>query len=161
MKTYWDNLNERERWMLGFGGIFCVLFLIYILIYAPMVNAVRNKTKQLFEKQETLVWMQQAEKKRRAVKIPTPLSNSMLLSMLANQLKSTSFHTFPYQLQQTGTGDIQLSFEQVPYNAFVSWLWSTREKYAFSIKQFNTERTATLGVVKILVTVVALDSAGN
>lgn len=159
MKAYWDNLNERERWMLGFGGCCFALFLLYMLLYAPLVNAVHTRTQQLHEKQETLEWMQQAYRQHKAVKTPSALSNSNLLSVLANQLKSTSFQKFPYQLQQTGTGDIQLSFEQVPYNAFVTWLWSVRQNYAFSIKQFNTERTGTPGVVKILVTFVALESA--
>ena len=156
MKAYWDNLNDRERWMLGFGGVFLVLFFVYMLLYAPLVNAVHNKTQQLFEKQKTLVWMQQAYQQHKAVKMPKSLSNSKLLSVLAEQLKSTSFHTVPYQLQQTGSGGIQLSFDQVPYNAFVTWLLSVRQNYAFSIKQFNTERTGTPGVVKVLVTFVAL-----
>jgi len=155
MKAFWDGLNDRERWMLGFGGVCCALFLIYMLLYAPLINAVHNNTQQLLEKQETLVWMQQAHQQRKAMKIPKVLSNSKLLSVLADELKSTSFHTFPYQLQQTGVGDIQLSFNKVPYNDFVTWLWSVRQNYAFSIKQFNAERTETPGVVKILVTFVA------
>lgn len=156
MKTYWDNLNERERWMVGVGGVCCALFLIYMLFFAPLIHAVRNKTQQLHEKQETLVWMRQAQQRYKSVKAPQALSNSKLLSILAEQLKSTSFHAFSYQLQQTGAGDIQLSFDKVPYNAFVNWLWSIRQQYAFSIKQFNSEKTDTLGVVKIMVTVRAL-----
>ena len=158
MNVYWDNLNERERWMLGLGGACFVLFLMYIILYAPLINAVHNKTQQLHEKQETLVWMQQAHQQYKVLKSPQTLSNSKLLSVLADQLKETSFHTFKYQLQQMGTGDIQLSFEKVPYNAFVNWLWSVRQNYAFSIKQFNCDRTDTLGVVKVMVTVRALDA---
>ena len=155
-KAYWDNLNERDRWMLGFGGVCCALFLMYMLLYAPLINAVRNKTQQLNEKQEILVWMQQARQQHKAVKSPQTLSNSKLLSVLADQLKATSFHAFSYRLQQTGTGDIQLSFVQVPYNAFVTWLWSVSQKYAFSIKQFSADKTGTTGVVKISVTFMAL-----
>ncbi len=155
MKAYWDSLNDRERWMLGVGGVFCALVLMYMLLYAPMINAVHHKTQELLEKQETLVWMQQAHQQRKVIKVPQVLSNSKLLSVLADELKSTSFQTFPYQLQQTGVGDIQLSFDKVPYNAFVTWLWSVKQNYAFSIKQFNTQRTVTPGVVKVLVTFVA------
>jgi len=156
MKAYWDHLNDREQKMLGIGGICFVLFLMYSVLYAPLIRSVSDKTKALHEKQDALRWMQQARQQRNTLKIPQTLSNSKLLSVLADQLKSTSFHTFPYQLQQTGAGDIQLSFDQVPYNAFVTWLWSLRQNYAFSIKQFNTERTATSGVTKVLVTFVAV-----
>ena len=153
MKTYWTNLNNREQWMLGFGGVCCGFFLLYLLLYAPLINAVHNKTQQLIEKQETLVWMQQARLQRKTAKVPQVLNNSQLLTVLADHLKSTSFHRLPYQLQQTGSGDIQLSFDQVPYNAFITWLWSISRQYAFSIKQFNAERTDTPGVVKLMLTV--------
>lgn len=156
MKTHWDNLNEREQKMLVLGGGCLVVFLIYILLYAPLLGSVRDKTKQLAEKKDTLTWMQQAHQQRQSIKTPQTLSNSKLLSVLAEQLKSTSFRTFPYQLQQTGSGDIQLSFEQVPYNAFVAWLWSLKQTYAFSVKQFNAQRTDRSGVVKVAVTFVAI-----
>ena len=153
MKTYWNNLNERERWTLGFGGVCCFFFLLYLLLYAPLINAVHDKTQQLAEKQETLAWLQQARLQHKTVKAAQTLSSSQLLSVLANKLKSTSFHGFSYQLQQTGAGDIQLSFDQVPYNAFVTWLWTVSQNYAFSIKQLNAERTDTPGVVKLMVTI--------
>ena len=156
MKTYWDNLNDREQKMLVLGGIFFIVLVMYSLLYAPLIRSISDKKNELHEKQETLVWMQQVLQQRNTLKTPEILSNSKLLSVLAEQLKSTSFHAFPYQLQQMGTGDIQLSFDQVPYNAFVTWLWSVRQNYAFSIKQFNAERTATLGVTKVLVTFVAV-----
>ncbi len=153
IKTYWSNLNERERWMLGGGGVCCFFFLLYILIYAPLNNAVHDKSQQLIEQQETLAWMEQARLQRKNVKVPQALSSAKLLSVLADQLKSTSFHGFPYLLQQTGAGDIQLSFDQVPYNPFVTWLRSVSQTYAFSIKQFSAERTDTPGVVKVMLTI--------
>jgi len=150
VKTYWTNLNERERWTLGAGGVFCFFYLLYVLIYAPITGAWHNKVSQLAEKKRVLVWMQQARlQQHAAIKLQT-LSAGKLLAVLAAQLSKTSFKQFPSQLQQTGVGDIQLSFDQVPYHAFVLWLWSMNNKYAISIKQFNVERTETSGLVKVM-----------
>lgn len=153
MRAYWRNLNDRERWMLGFGGICCFFFLFYILLFAPLLKSVQEKSQQAIEKKETLAWMQQARLQYKTTKAPQALSSVQLLSVLAEKLKSSSFHRFPYQLQQTGAGEIQLSFDRVPYHAFVIWLWAVSQKYAFFVKQFNAERTDTAGVVKMVVTI--------
>jgi general secretion pathway protein M len=153
INAYWLNLNERERWTLGFGVVFCVAYLFYLLIYSPLVTAVHNKSQQLLEKQETLVWMQQVRHQHNTRKPPQMLTSSKLLTVLAEQLNATSFKQFSYQLQQTGVSDIQLVFDKVPYNAFVAWLWAMSEKYSISIKQLSIERTDTPGVVKLLLVV--------
>ena len=153
MNVYWSNLNERERWILSLGALFCVLYLFYLLIYSPLTSAVHDKSQQLAEKQETLVWMQHVRQQYKIKKAPETLTSSKLLTVLAEQLNATSFKQFPYQLQQTGASDIQLIFEKVPYNAFMSWLWSINEKYTISIKQLNAERTDTPGVVKLMIVI--------
>jgi general secretion pathway protein M len=152
VKNYWLNLNDRERGMLGGAVIFLFLYLFYAVIYAPLTTSVAEKTQQVFEKQATLTWMQNVRHQAHAQK-PKTLSSSQLLSMFAAQLKSAAFHPFSYQIQQTGAGDIQLSFEQVPYNLFLEWLWSIQQKYAFTIKQLTIEHTETPGVVKLLIVI--------
>lgn len=153
VKAYLVSLNQRERWMLGIGVIFCIFYLFYLLIYSPLINAVHDKSQQFVEKQETLVWMQEVRQQYKNKKAPQALTSSKLLTVLADQLNKTSFKSFPYQLQQTGVSDIQLVFDQVPYNAFIAWLWSISEKYAISIKQLSVDRTDTPGVVKLVMVI--------
>lgn len=155
MKSWLDSLSERERYLVFAGAAFVIGFIIYSLIYSPLVHGIRDKQQQLQEKQQTLSWLQQMHEHYVAVKMPETMDKSTLLSIFADQLKSTSFHTFQYQLQQTGTGDIQLSFEKVPYNAFLAWLWGVRQNYAFTIEQFTAEKTDTEGVVKLSVVIEA------
>ncbi|WP_133128016.1 type II secretion system protein GspM [Legionella nagasakiensis] len=155
MNTYWNNLNDRERWTLGLGGLVCFFYLFYLLFYSPLTNAVKEKSQQIAEKKETLAWMQQVRMQYKAGKVPEALSNTQLLTLLANQLNHTSFQQFPYQLQQTGVGDIQLSFAQVPFNPFLQWLWSLNKNYAISMKQLSVERGDAQGVVKMQVVITA------
>ena len=151
MKAYWNSLNERERLVLSIGVGFCCCYLFYLLFYAPLARAVHNNARQLIEKQQTLVWLEQVRHLHKAKKVPETLSSAKLLTVLAEQLNTTSFTQFPYQLKQTGVSDIQLIFEQVPYNAFIHWLSTINDKYTVSIKQLTIERTKTAGVVKLMV----------
>ncbi len=151
LKMYWGNLTERERITLSIGIVFCVGYLFYLLIYSPVSNALQTQSMLLVEKQETYAWMQQVQKQFHLKQPPKALSSSKLLSVLALELKSTSFKQFPYQLQQTGASDIQLSFDRVPYTALIAWISSINEKYTITIKQLNVEHTPTPGVVQLMI----------
>ena len=94
--------------------------------------------------------MQQVRQQSKNTKAPQTLTSSNLLTVLADQLNKSSFKQYPYQLQQTGVSDIQLIFDQVPYNAFIAWVWSVNEKYTISIKQLNVEHTELPGIVKLM-----------
>ena len=72
-----------------------------------------------------------------------------LLTLISKQLSKVSFNQVPYQLQQIGASDLQLSFENVPYTAFIAWLWNFTERSQMTIKQLNIERTSSPGIVKV------------
>ncbi len=152
--NYWHNLNERERLMAVIGSACALIYLFYLLVYSPLVTAAHSKSKQLAEKQETLAWMQQVRQPKRQ-KTTQVITNSKLLALIGNQLSTNTLQKFTYQLQQTGAGDIQLSYDQVPYNQFLSWLWSLSNDYAIALKQFSAEHTKTPGVVKLMIVLTA------
>ncbi len=156
MKAYFQNLNEREKWMIVLGGLATLFFIFYWFVYSPLQQAIEEKKLQLIDKQETLVWMQDARIHFKVTGHLQSLSNSQLLTLLAQQQQNKTFQGFPYQIQQMGSGDIQLSYEAVPFNAFLMWLKGLGEKYAVSLKQFTAERVETpAGVAKIQVVISA------
>ncbi len=153
--NYWNNLSERERLIALIGAALTVVYFFYLLIYSPLSTAVDNKSKQLIEKQETLAWMEQARQQPKNQKKAETLSNTKLLALIGNQLSNKVFQPFPYQLQQRGPGDIQLSFDRVPYREFLSWLWNLNQNYRITLKEFTAERTETPGVVKLMIVIAA------
>lgn len=155
ISNYWNNLNERERWMAGAGLLILFLYLFYLLAYSPLANMVNTKSNQLAEKQETLIWMEQVRHKPKDRKPIQLITNTKLLALIGNQLSNNSLKPFAYQLQQRGSGDIQLSFERVPYNLFLSWLWTLGNDYSITLKQFTVEHSNTPGVVKLLLIITA------
>ena len=153
MNNYWQNLSERERLLMIIGGAFAALWLFYLLVYAPIVNAVKNKSKLLVEKRETLGWMQQVRGQARHKNTRQVINSPKLLALMSNQLNNKNLAKFPYQLQQTDTLDIQLSFPKVPFNDFLAWAWALDENYAITLKQIDIEHLVTPGIVKVKLTV--------
>lgn len=147
----WHNLTERERWMVAISLLCIVPYLFYQLIYSPLTMRVTSYAHQLGEKQETLIWMQQVRSTVQNKKTPQVITNPKLLTLVANQLHNSSFHQFAYQLKQTGADTLQLSYDRVPLNPFLSWLWSLSNDYKIFLKQFNAEYGETPGVVKLTV----------
>lgn len=151
MKSYLNSLNERDKWLLIVGGIVVFFYLYYLLLYSPLSNAVELKTKQLTEKTQTLDWMKSIQTEAKNTKPKQAITDNQLLTLLDAQLKENKTLTFAYQIQQTGSGDIQLSFNEVPFTLFVSWLSKLNENYTIHIKQFSVDPTPTPGVVKLMI----------
>lgn len=149
MKIDWANLSERDRLVLGIGGVICFIYFAYLLIFSPLTKAVSFQSRQWVEKQETLIWMREQAKTKHASK----KTSGNLLTLFSNELKHTSFSAFPYQLQQAGAGNVQLTFEKVPYVEFLQWLRRINQQYTMAIIELSIVRTQTPGMVKLRVVV--------
>lgn len=152
MKAYLSTLNEREKWMV-IGAILCLfLYIYYLFLYSPLSQQVNQKSSQLTEKVTTLEWMQKIRQQSRLKQTQKKMvNNSQLLTTLATQLKNEPTLKFPYQLQQTGSGDIQLTFDAVAFNQFIIWLEKINQQYAITIKQFEADRSKTPGVTRLMI----------
>lgn len=151
MKQYLSNLNERERWMVIAAALCVFIYCYYLLIYSPLSNKVSQKSVQLTEKIETLAWMQKVKQQAHPKKTKQTVDNSQLLTLFATQLKENSPLKFPYQLQQTGSGEIQLTFDAVPFSLFMSWLAKINDRYSITIKQFDVQQSETPGITKLMI----------
>lgn len=155
MRNYWNTLNERERWMLIIAGLCLSIYLFYSFIYAPLKNSLAAKSAQLVEKKDTLIWMQQAKAAKHSVATRKNLNNRQLLTLLSDQLKTGHLQKYAHQMEQTSAGDVQLSFNEVPFQTLLTWLENLSKTYVISVKQLNAERTETRGVVKLTLVVSA------
>jgi general secretion pathway protein M len=155
VKAYLNSLNEREKWMVVTAFLCLVLYTYYQFLYTPLTNNVALKSTQLAEKAETLAWMKKVRQQAHSSSKKQTVDNSQLLTILATQLKNNATLKFPYQLQQTGSGDIQLTFETVPFKLFMQWLAKINEKYTITIKQFNAEHTNTPGIIRLMILITA------
>ena len=121
IKVYFEQLNTRDRNMLIIAGAFLVFYLFYALIYSPLVNTVLSKKMILEENKSTLLWMEDVFAKHHNLNQPEVLTSDKLLTLLSKQLKASQFKNAKYQIEQTRTGDISISFGEVAYNELMQW----------------------------------------
>ncbi|PWY53856.1 general secretion pathway protein GspM [Legionella qingyii] len=152
MKAYLSSLNEREKWMLIGGTLCLLLYVYYLFLYSPLSQKVTQKSTQLVEKTTTLTWMQNIRQQSHIKQTKKQsVDNSQLLTTLATKLKNDPTLKFPYQLQQTGLGDIQLTFDAVAFDLFIAWLEKLNQHYAITVKQFEADRSKTPGVTRLMI----------
>lgn len=151
IKEYFDELNEREQKLVVLAGICLGFFLLYALIYSPIISAVTRKQKLLIENKQTLQWMEEVYSKQKNINSSEVLSNEKLLTVLTSALKNSNLKDFTYQLEQTTTGDVRLSFAKAPYNTLLNWLWSFCGKYSLTVKTFTATPKGDSGIVDVVI----------
>lgn len=151
MKSYLHNLNDREKWMVYSAVVCVILYIYYFFLYSPITSRVESQQEQLVEKTDSLQWMNKVKNQKNTGLVKKSIDNGQLLSLLSTQLKNQTSINFPFQLQQTSSGEIQLSFEQVPFNLFIEWLTQLNNHYTINIKQLDVNKTTTPGVVRLMV----------
>jgi general secretion pathway protein M len=122
-----------------------------MFIYSPLVSNVEQQKTQLTEKNATLEWMIKVKQQKSTSLLKKSVDNGQLLTVLATQLKNSSALKFPYQLQQTSAGEVQLSFEQVPFNLFIEWLLQINTHFTINIKQIDVNKTPTPGLTQLMI----------
>lgn len=151
LRTHWQQLNEREQGLVLVAVLCLSVYLLYALLFAPLMASVSTAQNHLHAKNDTLIWMRHAQQNYSQEKKPETIAAGNLLSILTQVLKNASFHRFPYQLAQTASGEIQLSFDEVPYNPFLTWLREQTTQYTLTIKSLDVNKTTAPGVVKVSV----------
>ncbi len=155
MKAYWHSLNEREKWMVILAALCLGIYAYYLFLYAPLSTQIDQKQQLLTEKIATLDWMEKVKQRHATTTKKKQIDNSELLTILATQLKANRSFKEGYQLQQTNTGEVQISFNEVPFNGLMQWLTALNEQYNLTIKQFESSSSTTPGVVKLMLIISA------
>ena len=151
MKSYLNNLNEREKWMVVGAALCIFIYAYYFFLYSPIASRVDDRQMQLNEKTETLLWMNKVKNQKNTGVIKKTIDNGQLLTIVSTELKHHESIKFPFQLQQTSSGELQLNFDQVSFNLFIEWLAQLNNKYKINIKQFDINKTPTPGIVQMMI----------
>lgn len=149
--AFWNKYSKREQLMLSITVIFILIIFIYNFVYLHIYNIRTAKLREIQEKKDTLVFMQQVIPfiKQNQVK---SINSTDLMSFIQRDLKSPQFEKFSSQIDQVNGDDIEITFKRVPFNLFLAWLFKLNQKYQFTIKTLEAKNSSsTAGVCKLRV----------
>lgn len=157
IKTWWTHLSLREQRILMAGGIFLILLLIYLIIIQPISTALNNQINNIDAQKKLLSWMQtsvpELKTLRKAGSTRQAIPAGGLLSFVEQSLKQSQLSEAVSALEknpdETNYESIQLKFDKVSFDRFMTWLTTFWQTYDINISQFSVIRTQTSGVVQV------------
>lgn len=153
MKEWWFNLSLREKQTVASGGAVVALFLLYIVIWAPLTNKVENLRQQIQSKQNLLSWMQESDlriqKLEKSQHAHTKPSTASLLNTVQTEINKTTMAKNLTELQQADNEAVQLRFKKVNFDDLIKWLIQLSQQHALAIQQFTTTPSTSPGLVDV------------
>ncbi len=153
MRNWWNNLSERERWIVGGGGALTLLFLLYALAWRPFQTNLRNLRQTVATQRQDLAWMRQAalEVKRLST---SPASASArqgnpqsLLTLVDQTARAAGLGPVMKRIEPQGEDKLRVQFEQVSFDQLVRWLGSLEQEYGVTSASVTLDRQAEAGRV--------------
>lgn len=163
IKAQWQQLDKRERLILGCGALIVFVILFYALIWQPWHRAISEMQGRIEGRRADLVWMQQQSEmvKNGDIVHSTRIiqaANQSLLSVIeqtarANQVSNSIQQMAPSTDAPVGMDQVNVVLEEADFNQWVTWVDNLYRDYAVSIKQLTVENdTGQPNVVELRVT---------
>lgn len=147
LQQFWSERAPRERRILTLGALFLALLVLYFLLIAPAANGIDRLQRLLPQTRDQAAELEALVAEAKNLRSLPPVGSAGTADARAavgNSLQTAGLppaHNVP-----APNGDMHLSFVDVPYSKWVTWL-ATAEK--------------TLGVHAVAVTVKAAAAPGN
>lgn len=127
MKSYWANLQPRERRVLTAGAVALLLIGIYALAWEPYRSAVANTRAAVESKRTTLAWMQQAAEEVRSLRGSDRAAGpgrggQSLLALVDATAKSNGLADALKRVQPDGQKAVRVWLEGAPFDAALVWM---------------------------------------
>lgn len=153
MQKWFNNLESREQLMLVVCGFFVLIYLLYQLLWSPIVDKRDKLQLQNQAVMESLGNVRNLAAEYKALKqsgaagkspVGANLSRIVDTSVARNQLKMNRF-------QPSSSGDVQVRFENAVFNNIVAWLYELETDYAIDVKELSITPGAGSGLVNVSV----------
>ena len=161
--NYWLQLEKRERWILGLGGVLVSFILFYALILKPWHRALSEMSDRVPSLRENLVWMRQASEMVKNGNVVNTVRaskdvNKSLLSVVEQTARTSKVNKFIQQMVpgnniKTNVEQVNVVLEEANFNQWVRWVDDLANNYAVNIKQVSIEsETDEPNIVELRVT---------
>lgn len=157
MKEWWGRLNDREQTVMITGAIIIAIVLVYSYVWSPLTGTVIKQRQALLQKQQTLIFMQQAIIKLQAQPTTKSIKHykidaNDLLTTIDTALTDNQLKSYVSQFKQPESGKAIVNFDAVPFDDVYQWLTKLWQQYQIKVLQLNLTPLAKPGLVKLQVT---------
>lgn len=144
MKDWFYGLEPRERLVLGAGAAVLALVLVYALIWDPLAGRYRQLQERVASQQETLIWMQQAAIRIKALRGAAPgggrgLGGRSLMAVVDQSARAGGLADSIKRIEPDGTKGVKVWLEGAAFDPMVIWLGDLARNYGVEAGSLSIE----------------------
>ena len=148
MKTWWQQLNNREQALVVVMSAVISIFLVYSVIWQPLNNSLDRASEKLDRQQSLLTWV--IENTQRYKQAQGRSGRSQVKGSLSSIVNSSanSYELTITRMQPQGD-DIQVWLDSVPFSQLLFWLEHLSTKESMQVKAIDLTRADKSGEVRV------------
>jgi general secretion pathway protein M len=155
IKQYWQQLNTRERVMIGIAGVAIGIMFLYLVILEPIMKDAQRLEKQLVEQQRLLSWMEDAAKEAKSLsarggqKIKVGTGGQSLLGVIDRTAKAGQLGDAMKRVEPDGSNRVRVWLEKASFDDTVRWLERLEREYSMDIDSVVIDKEDAPGRVNV------------
>lgn len=152
MREYFENLSQRERYFVIAAGAALVLFLLYAMLWRPVVGNARDVQQRIAAQESELQWMRQAAAEARTLRGSARggdagASGGSLLSLVERTARQGRLAPAVRRVQPEGQQGVRIWLENAAFDDLLVWLHQLAATHGVGLSEIAVERQPAAGIV--------------
>ncbi len=152
MQQWFNNLKRQEQILLLVGAACVALYLIFVVVMAPMSSAVDKLEQQNRNASAKLASVKQLAAEYKALEASssrTQSSGANLTRIVDNTVQSNNLSMSRFQ--PSSRGDVQIRFENAVFNNLLAWIHELETEHAVVVRDLTVSPGSGNGLVNVSV----------
>lgn len=157
MKEWWNSLNDRERLMVGAGGGFLVLCLLYFVLVDPLFSRMDDLRSEVPGQRSELAWMRGAAAEVGRLRGSgqsgqVPSGGGSVMAVIDQTAKKQGLGDKLQRIEPEAENGAKIWLEDAGFDDVMRWTHLLETKHGIRVAAFSAEPLAAKGYVKARIT---------
>jgi general secretion pathway protein M len=159
MNEWWNSLNDRERMMLGVGGGFFVLCILYFVLVDPLFGRLDRLRSEVPQKRIELAWMRGSaaevgQLRGNGQSGQASSGGGSVMAVIDQTAKKQGLGNKLKRIEPEGETGAKVWLEDAGFDDVMRWAHLLDTKHGIRVAAFSAEPLEAKGYVKARITVV-------
>lgn len=150
--SFWQNLSERDRKVLSYGGIAVGIMLFWAFAWQPLVDARKDLATRVAAAENDYAWMLGAAERLKQL-APTGNANTFdragksMLALADQAANEATLANSIQRMEPASNARVNVWLERADFDQVAIWLEQMEIRYGIRVESFQFDRNAQTGLV--------------
>jgi general secretion pathway protein M len=146
-QQFYDRLSARDQRVLLFGAVAAVVLLL-VAVLMPLQSGVSAAAERVTQKRDDLSWLQSLGPRLTSLRAPAPAPlHESLVVLVDRTARDAGIGKSLVGSDPSGSGGLNVRFEQAPFDGLVGWLTQIGERYGVQAESATFQADKAPGTV--------------